>query len=262
MYAASGHELRKDWFGDDGTKGRHRRLAETFRPAGVDTGIIAGVSNTDFLQAISLFHTRDRRRTAENAGKQGKELPAVSGNRQALLNLPLEEYKRYELQVERAFVQAAKFLHMLHIYRIFDLPYQSQIVPLAAILADIGDAWEHEANRAMLIRWYWNGGGRVSEFARDDFLYDGLVLFFCFVVKTGASARFAKGLTPTDFPNGTSSVGCWEMSADWLTGGQPQLCVHVPDPLFVSRTRWQYRRRNACRLYAERERAPATTVLT
>ncbi len=41
--------------------------------------------------------------------------------------------------------------------RIFDLPYQSRIVPLAAILADIGDAWEHEANRAMLVRWYWNG---------------------------------------------------------------------------------------------------------
>ena len=97
MYAASGHELRKDWYGDDGTKGRHRRLAETLRPAGADTGIIAGVANTDFLQAISLFHTRDRRRAAEAAGKQGKELPAVSGNRQALLNLPLEEYKRYEV---------------------------------------------------------------------------------------------------------------------------------------------------------------------
>ena len=157
MYAASGHELRKDWYGDDGTKGRHRRLAETLRPADADTGIIAEVANTDFLQAISLFHTRDRRRVAEAAGKQGKELPAVSGNRQALLNLPLEAYKLYESQVERGFVQAAKFLHMLHIYRIFDLPYQSQIVPLAAILADIGDAWEHDANRAMLVRWYWNG---------------------------------------------------------------------------------------------------------
>jgi hypothetical protein len=157
MYAASGHELRKDWYGDDGVKGRHRRLAETLRPAGSETGVVAAVSNTDFLQAISLFHTRDRRRAAEKAGKEGKELPAVTGNRQALLNLPLEEYKRYEAQVERGFVQAAKFLHMLHIYRIFDLPYQSQIVPLAGILADIGDAWEYEANRAMLIRWYWNG---------------------------------------------------------------------------------------------------------
>lgn len=54
-------------------------------------------------------------------------------------------------------MQAAKFLHMLHIYRVFDLPYQSQIIPLAAILADIGDAWEHDANRAKLVQWYWNG---------------------------------------------------------------------------------------------------------
>jgi len=157
MYAASGHELRKDWYGDDETKGRHRRFSETLRPPGAETGIIAGVANTDFLQAVSLFHTRDRRRAAEESGKLGKELPAVTGNRQALLNLPLEEYKRYESQVERGFVQAAKFLHTLHIFRIFDLPYQSQIVPLAAILADIGEAWEHEANRSMLARWYWNG---------------------------------------------------------------------------------------------------------
>lgn len=157
MYAASGHELRKDWYGDDLHLGRHRRFVETMRPAGQDSGIIANVSNTDFLQAISLFYTRERRRAAESAGKQGKELPAVSGNRAALLNLPLEEYKRYEKQVEQGFVQAAKFLHTLHIYRTYDLPYQSQIIALAAILADIGDAWEHAANRAMLVRWYWNG---------------------------------------------------------------------------------------------------------
>ena len=157
MYAAVGHELRKDWYGDDGTKGRHRRFAETLRSPGEESGIIAGISNTDFLQAVSLFYTRDRRRAAEDEGKQGKELPAVTGNRQALLNLPLEGYKQYEKQVEGGFVRAAKFLHMLHIYRIFDLPYQSQIVPLASILADIGDAWEHESNRAMLVRWYWNG---------------------------------------------------------------------------------------------------------
>ena len=80
MYAASGHELRKDWYGEDGTKeGRHRRSVETFGPAGETQGIIAAVSNTDFLQAISLFHTRDRRRAAEAAGKQGKDLPRRFG---------------------------------------------------------------------------------------------------------------------------------------------------------------------------------------
>lgn len=174
MYAADGHELRKDWYGDESTKGRHRRFVDTLRPADSEAGIIASVGNTDFLQAISLFYTRERRREAEKSSKQGKELPAVTGNRQALLNLPLTAYKQYEKQVERGFVQAAKFLHMLHIYRIFDLPYQSQLVPLAAIIADIGDAWEHEAHRAKLVRWYWNGvfgelyGSAVeSRIARD-----------------------------------------------------------------------------------------------
>ena len=81
----------------------------------------------------------------------------MTGNREALLNLPLAAYKKYEDVVEAGFKKAAKFLHLLHIYRIFDLPYQSQIVPLAAILADIGEAWEHEANREKLVRWYWNG---------------------------------------------------------------------------------------------------------
>jgi hypothetical protein len=174
MYAADGHELRKDWYGDDGHKGRHRRFVDALRPADSEEGIIANVGNTDFLQAVSLFYTRERRREAERAGKQRKELPAVTGNRQALLSLPLAAYKQYEKQVEHGFLQAAKFLHMLHIYRIFDLPYQSQIVPLAAIIADIGEAWEHEAIRAKLVRWYWNGvfgelyGSAVeSRIARD-----------------------------------------------------------------------------------------------
>lgn len=176
MYAADGHELRKDWYGDELHKGRHRRFVDTLRPADSEAGIIANVSNTDFLQAVSLFYTRDRRREAERAGKQGKELPAVTGNRQALLNLPLAAYKQYEKQVEHGFVQAAKFLHMQHIYRIFDLPYQSQIVPLAAIIADIGEAWEHEANRSKLVRWYWNGvfgelyGSAVETRIAKDFM--------------------------------------------------------------------------------------------
>ena len=113
---------KTDWYGDESTKGRHRRFVDTLRPADSEAGIIAGVGNTDFLQAISLFYTRERRREAEKSGKQGKELPAVTGNRHALLDLPLTAYKQYEKQVERGFVQAATFLHMLHIYRIFDLP--------------------------------------------------------------------------------------------------------------------------------------------
>jgi hypothetical protein len=176
IYAASGHELRKDWYGRDDALGRQHLFKETLRPAGKESGIIAEVSNTDFLHAVSLFHTRERRVEAIAAGKQGRDLPAVSGNRNAILNLPLSAYKKYEKQVEQGFVRAGKFLHMLHIYRVFDLPYQAQIVPLAAILADLGDGWEHEYNRAKLAQWYWNGvfgelyGSTVESRVARDFL--------------------------------------------------------------------------------------------
>lgn len=157
MYAADGHELRKDWYGDETRKGRHRRLAEAYRPADAETGLLANVASTDFLHVVSLFHTRERRDQALKQGKSGKELPQITGNRQALLNLPLEAYLKYQAKAEDGFIRAAKFLHLLHIYRIADLPYQSQIIPLAAILADLGDSWDHEANRKRLVRWYWNG---------------------------------------------------------------------------------------------------------
>lgn len=176
MYAADGHELRKDWFGDGVTPGRQKRFAETLRPADSEYGIIAAVSNTDFLQAVSLFYTRENRQLAHAAGRTGKELPAITGNREALLALPLAAYKKYEMQVERGFKKAAKFLHLLHIYRIADLPYQTQIIPLAGILADIGDDWEHDANRFKLVRWYWSGvfgelyGSAVETRSAKDFV--------------------------------------------------------------------------------------------
>lgn len=157
MYAAGGYELRKDWYGGDGVEGREQRLANVLRMANAEAGILGKVGSTDFLQVVSLFYTRERRRKAEQEGKKGNELPKVSGTRHELLGLPLDAYKRYQAQVECGFIQAAKFLHELYIYQTLDLPYQQQIVPLAAILADIGDAWQHEANRQKLVQWYWNG---------------------------------------------------------------------------------------------------------
>ncbi len=177
MYAADNYQLRRDWYGEGhADHGRHGRFVTAYKLADAERGILADVGNTDFLQVISLFHTRDRRREAEAAGKQGKDLPAVTGNRQALLNLPLEAYRKYEARAEQGFMKAAKFLQLLHIFRIFDLPYQSQIIPLAAILADIGDAWEHEANRKKLVQWHWNGvfgelyGSAVDTRIAKDFM--------------------------------------------------------------------------------------------
>lgn len=157
MYAADGHELRKDWYGSADDEGRHNRLRAAMRLPSASEGILSKVGNTDFLQAVSLFHTRDERSAAEKEGKTGKELPKVSATRKVLLSLPLEAYLTYQEKVEVGFIAAAKFLINLGIYRVRDLPYQSQIVPLAAILAELGTEAEAPSVVDKLRRWFWNG---------------------------------------------------------------------------------------------------------
>jgi hypothetical protein len=159
MYAAEGYQLRDDWYGNEkkGLEGYAAKFKVEAKNAFAEEGILAGVGNTDFLHVISLFYTRELRVAAESAGKTDKELPAITGRRQALLELPLEAYERYRAKAEAGFKAAAKFMHSLHIFRTYDLPYQTQLIPLAAILADLGDKWTAGATRDKIVRWYWNG---------------------------------------------------------------------------------------------------------
>jgi hypothetical protein len=76
--------------------------------------------------------------------------------------------------LEDGFKKAGKFLFGQHIYWYKDVPYQSQLVPLASILSLLGDRWEHDAVRKQLALWYWCGvfgelyGSAIeSRFAKD-----------------------------------------------------------------------------------------------
>lgn len=175
MYAAQGHKLRDDWLGVEGTPGLQARLAGFGRTAEQKAGALAGVSSTDFLQAIALLHTKECR-LAAMADKDKKEgdWPAVRATRQSLLDLPLAAYLKFREPVEVGFKKAAKFLRQRHIFRVLDLPYQSQLVPLAAIFAEIGERSEHTTNMEKVERWFWcgifgelYGSAAESRFARD-----------------------------------------------------------------------------------------------
>lgn len=168
IFASDGYELRKDWYGDSklGELGRFGRLTQH--------GVLKELANTDFLQSITLVHTRDRRAEDLGSGRGPKEAMAVSCARGAILSLPLSAYEGYADKIERGFVLAARFLRMQRIYWFKDVPYKSQIVPLATILADLGDLWEQDAARRKILRWYWCGvfgelyGSAVeSRFAKD-----------------------------------------------------------------------------------------------
>ena len=157
MYAAKGHKLRDDWFGSEGQQGMHHRLAAYGRAAGQETGVLAKVASTDVLQAIALRHSKRVRQEAVAAGVKENDLPAVRATRQSLLDLPLEAYLEFRDSVEEGFKRAAKFLRQQEIHHVRDLPYQTQIVPLAAIFSEIGDKAEHAGNMAKISRWYWCG---------------------------------------------------------------------------------------------------------
>ena len=169
IYAADDFNLRDDWLGNrhHAVEGRLERLARF--------NVLKNTASTDFLQAIALLHTQDLRDQAVAAGiTNPKELPPVSCQRKAILNLPLSAYRRYADEVEEGFRRAARFLTLQKVFWFKDIPYQTQLVPLAAMLVRLGDLWEQQYVRERLGQWYWcgvfgelYGSATESRFAKD-----------------------------------------------------------------------------------------------
>lgn len=166
-YAADNFSLRDDWFGPKDQPGG-RRGALWKDP------VLKGVQETDFLQTVTLLHTLDVRDKHIAEGKPVDDAPAVSAKRVAMLNLPLQAYLKWREPATQGFLKAAKLLRLQHVYSARDLPYQTQLVPLAAALARLGTAADNDGVRKKLARWLWSGvfgelyGGAVeSRFAFD-----------------------------------------------------------------------------------------------
>ncbi|WCD87359.1 hypothetical protein KPP03845_103736 [Streptomyces xanthophaeus] len=136
--------------------------------------ILREVSNTDFLQAVTLLATY-RRSAAEAArGTEEDRLPRVGCKRKDMLALSLEDYRQHAPAVIEGFKKAAKFLHQQYFFDTKFLPYGTQLIPLAAILAATGDAAEPAGAQRKLARWYWcgvfgelYGGSTETRFSQD-----------------------------------------------------------------------------------------------
>lgn len=150
-YAADGYNLRDDWYGST-----IREVASRKERLEADP-LLGDVESTDFLQAITLLYTRERKRDDLAAGKQGKQVRPVSAKRAAVLELPLEDYKRWADVVEQGFRDAARFLRKECFYNKRELPYGTQLVPMAAIMALLGNRWREPMMYDKFSRWYWCG---------------------------------------------------------------------------------------------------------
>jgi Protein of unknown function DUF262 len=148
-WAADGFNLREDWYGAGPKPGRQATLAK--RP------LLRDLEPTDFLQAVSLLHTFERREEERRKGRTGKELPAVTAKREHILEMPLAAYQRWADRLNAGFLEADKFLRSEGFHHPKFLPYRSQVVPLAATLANLGERWLEPRIRDKLSRWFWCG---------------------------------------------------------------------------------------------------------
>lgn len=150
-FAADGYNLRDDWFGSElrEIEGRKDRLEKE--------PILEGIQPADFLQAISLLKTYERRKADQADGKTGKALSAVSAKRGSVLSLELKDYEKWAPQVESGFLMAAQFLRKQRFFVARELPYATQLIPLAAILSQLGEKWREPRIFEKLSRWFWCG---------------------------------------------------------------------------------------------------------
>ena len=54
-------------------------------------------------------------------------------------------------------MSAAKFLHTQFIFSGYNVPYATQLVPLAALFVELGGELDPANAKAKLERWFWSG---------------------------------------------------------------------------------------------------------
>lgn len=136
--------------------------------------VLADFKSTDFLQAVCLVATYERRREHLDRGGEALSAPAVSCKRGDILKLPLRDFLTWAPQVADALRWTARFLNRQCVFLKADVPYRTQLVPLAAIRTVLGERVDEPGVEDKLSQWFWCGvlgemyGGTLeTRFARD-----------------------------------------------------------------------------------------------
>lgn len=138
-YAADNFNLRDNW---------DKRKAEFD-----NYPVLGGFVAPRFLQTVTLLATYDRRMRHFDDPVP----PAVACKRRDVLRLKVEDYKKWADRASQGLYRAVEFLHSEHIFSARDVPYLTQLVPLGAIFAVLGEVAENQAALKKIRRWFWCG---------------------------------------------------------------------------------------------------------
>lgn len=234
-YAADEFDLRSHWEQEC----RAAWQAPEYR-------ILREVSNTDFLQAVTLLATAERRRHESEQGTEEERLPRIGCKRKDMLALSLGDYVRFAPSVLAGFKAAAKFLHQQFLFDTKFLPYGTQLIPLAAVLALAGDAAQSAGAQHKLARWYWcgvfgelYGGSTETRFSQDlpdvvDWIHGAVT-----EPRTVTAAQFTPGrLLTLRTRNSAAYKGIYALllrvgAADWRTGEKAEVTGYFDESIDI-----------------------------
>lgn len=154
MFATYKFDLRADW---EETK---KVIWGVDEP--LNTDVMQGVDETAYLSTITLY-TSYLAETMTTCKKKD------------VLSLSYDAYITNKPAVIEGFKMARKFLFNQYVFRKRDLPYTSQLIPLAAICAVVGkSSFNLPQTQNILSRWFWcgimgemYGGANETRFAND-----------------------------------------------------------------------------------------------
>ncbi|MER7947896.1 DUF262 domain-containing protein [Streptomyces sp. NPDC096079] len=208
--------------------------------------ILKDVSNTDFLQSVTLLATAARRADAVRGGVPEERLPRIGCKRKDMLELALDEYQRFAPRVVQGFKAAAKFLHEQYVFDTRFLPYGTQLIPLAAILALAGEDAQSAGAQKKLARWYWcgvfgelYGGSTETRFSHDLPDVVGWIRGTGGEPRTVEAAQFAPGrLLTLRTRNSAAYKGIYALllkagALDWRTGTKAEITGYFDESIDI-----------------------------
>lgn len=132
VFAMDDFELRKDW---------EARKVKFFTGS-----LLSVITATDFLVACTLLSSYKKGGT-------------VSCKKKDVLNLSLLDYKKYADILSEGFVEVEKLLQEERIFSSRDLPYSTQLIPLAVICTLLSDNNKIKITNVKnkIKQWYWCG---------------------------------------------------------------------------------------------------------
>lgn len=134
MFAVDDFVLRDDW---EMRASKMKHTDGTFE-------LLSVVESTDFLSSATLL-----------AQIKGNRTLAVK--RKDVLSLTLSDYKANADALVEGYIKTARFLVQQGILAPRDLPYTSQLIPLAVLMTVLGNKTEDGVIRSKLAAWYWCG---------------------------------------------------------------------------------------------------------